>query len=354
MGLTLLFDFDGTLVHQNRPEAYRALVEKYSSINDPNFAELLYQTDKELCEKGEYNRVYVFSKHTDKFGHLSPEQLCQAFWERVCIVQTISPMGVETLAKLSAQGHNLICVTDTDGTGGNKLKRIEATGLAIYFQRIFIGMDNVPWRKGRPEYLEWVVKEINAKPAQCVMIGDKVAVDLVPAKAIGMSSILVKNEEYPGTWPIEVKSLPELVPQIERLRLGVFISYSSRDREFVEKLDSRLQELGIRPWRDIRDLHVGQNVYATISEAIRTQPIFLIVITKQSINSRWVREELETALHNRVEGKKEIFPVVAQDISDDEIPHELQKLKWADFRSDFEAGMFQIESAIKVLREHLF
>jgi hypothetical protein len=139
------------------------------------------------------------------------------------------------------------------------------------------------------------------------------------------------------------------MPQIERLRMSVFISYSSRDRAFVDKLEAGLIGMGIRAWRDIRDLKVGESVYKTIAEAIRMMPIFLVVISKHSLRSRWVQDELSTAFHARVEGEKEIFPVIIRGVSIEEIPHDLRKFQWADFRKDFDGGLAQISTAIEAL-----
>jgi FMN phosphatase YigB (HAD superfamily) len=217
MGLTLLFDFDGTLVDVNKLKAYEGLVEKRSNSSNPNLARILYDEDIELCKQGRYDRTEVFENYADQFPGVCAEEFCQDFWKEATRTQHIKENCHNTLKELQAQAHTLVCVTDADGRGGNKFQRIAATGLDKYFKRTFIGSENVPFQKGTADYLNWVVENLGANHKRCVMIGDKVEIDLRPAKAIGMASILVINKSYGGDWLLKVKSLSELVPIIRAL-----------------------------------------------------------------------------------------------------------------------------------------
>lgn len=209
----LLFDFDGTLVDINKLQAYRTVVQNHGHGNNPNLAEELCQLDSQLCLRGEYDRRKVFEKYAAKFN-IGVKELCRVFWKELTHNQHLKSRCLETLKTLKKEGHILACVTDSDGFGGNKLKRIKATGLVSYFDKIFIGGDKKRPRKGSAEYMEWVTKELALPFTQWFMIGDKTKIDLEPAKKMGMVTILVKNAEYPDYWPIEVENLPELIPII--------------------------------------------------------------------------------------------------------------------------------------------
>jgi len=351
--LILLFDFDGTLVDQNKPKAYEKLV-KHLKL-EPGLAKKFSQADKELCEKGVYDRGFVFGRYPNSLN-LDIEMLCQRFWMEVRSTQRKKPDCIKTLARLKAQGHTLVCVTDNDGPESNKLERIKATKLSKYFgNKIFIGKENVPFRKGTREYIMWVLNKLKVNRRQCVMIGDKVDVDLVPARAVGMSSILVKNPEYKGKWPLKVKNLFELEEKIKGLAWGVFISYSHHDKVFVKKLELHLKKFGVKTWRDDRYLHPGKTIQTTITDAIKSLPIFLIVISRNSMKSQWVREELRQALSKRAKERKIILPVVAEDvpISPPEF-YVLHDIKYADFRSDFGKGIANLRKALGMLQDGSF
>jgi len=218
--VVLLFDYDGTLVDLDKLKTYEVVVAKYSPTADHTLAEALHQLDNEFCMQGQYDRHKVFEKYVDKFGNTDIEQLCQVFWDELSRTQKIKPGCIETLETLKNDGYIIACVTDSDGQGGNKLRRIEATGLDKYFEAIFIGGKggNVPHRKGSVKYLKSVIEQLAIETNQYVMIGDKTKIDLEPAESMGMVTILMKNKEYPGTWKTEVKRLPELIQEIRGVR----------------------------------------------------------------------------------------------------------------------------------------
>jgi len=218
--VVLLFDYDGTLVDIDKLKAYEAVVAKYSSTANHTLAEALHKLDNEFCLQGQYDRHKVFEKYLDKFGNTDIEQLCQAFWDELSRSQKIKPGCIETLNTLKDDGYIIVCVTDSDGPGGNKLRRIKTTGLDNYFEAIFIGGEggNIPHRKGSSKYLKSVIEQLSMETSRYVMIGDKTKIDLEPAESMGMVTILMKNEEYPGTWQLEVRRLPELIQEIRGIR----------------------------------------------------------------------------------------------------------------------------------------
>ncbi len=74
----------------------------------------------------------------------------------------------------------------------------------------------------------------------------------------------------------------------------LFISYSHGDTKFVDKLESKLNEKGIRYWRDIHDAKAGR-LEKQIDRAIRKNPTVLLVLSEYSLNSDWVVHEVRTA-----------------------------------------------------------
>src|SRR5512133_4058489 len=86
----------------------------------------------------------------------------------------------------------------------------------------------------------------------------------------------------------------------------IFISYSRRDQEFVARLASDLDAQVAGVWFDQSDIQPGQKWHDEILEGIQECKAFILVLSPDSMASRYVREEVNKAL----EIGKTIFPVI--------------------------------------------
>lgn len=93
-----------------------------------------------------------------------------------------------------------------------------------------------------------------------------------------------------------------------------FISYSSKDQEFADRLHADLQDSGVRCWLATEDLKIGDKFRQRIDEAIRYHDKLLVVLSRKSVNSAWVEEEVEAAFAREHKEKKLVlFPVRLDD-----------------------------------------
>jgi len=76
----------------------------------------------------------------------------------------------------------------------------------------------------------------------------------------------------------------------------VFISYSHKDKEKVSLLASFLAREGLQTWLDVKELAGGQTIIEEISKAISESDIYIVCLSSNSVNSKWVNHELNTAL----------------------------------------------------------
>jgi hypothetical protein len=89
-----------------------------------------------------------------------------------------------------------------------------------------------------------------------------------------------------------------------------FISYSAQDRVFAERIHNDLQEVGIRCWLDSKDLKIDNHIEVQINRAIQTTDKVLLILSEASVNSVWVRHEIDVALRKESQSKKTIlFPI---------------------------------------------
>jgi hypothetical protein len=64
-----------------------------------------------------------------------------------------------------------------------------------------------------------------------------------------------------------------------------FISYSSLDQEFAERLHADLQARGVRCWFAPHDIHGGRKIHEQIDEAIRLHDKLLLILSEHSMAS---------------------------------------------------------------------
>jgi TIR domain len=129
---------------------------------------------------------------------------------------------------------------------------------------------------------------------------------------------------------------------------GLFLSYSRRDREFAERLAADLTGRGIVVWADWWEMAVGDSLPRKIEESIANSAWFGIVLSPDSIDSRWVRAELDLALTMEMEGRLSILPILHEPC---EIPLSLRRKVWADFTSSYEEGLEALLGGLDVASE---
>jgi hypothetical protein len=118
-----------------------------------------------------------------------------------------------------------------------------------------------------------------------------------------------------------------------------FISYSSRNQDFAERLYTDLQSKGVRCWYAPEDLKIGDRFRRRIDESIRMHDKLLLILSKDSVESQWVEKEVETAMEReRQQGRDSVvlFPIKLDDAVIDE------KSGWAaDIRRTRHLGDFR-------------
>lgn len=107
----------------------------------------------------------------------------------------------------------------------------------------------------------------------------------------------------------------------------VFLCHASEDKDrFVLEFAKKLRQKGIDVWLDIWEMYPGDSIVDKIfNEGIKNANAFIIVISKNSVEKAWVKEELNAAVIKRIEKKCKLIPVV---IDQCEIPICLKSLVW--------------------------
>jgi uncharacterized protein YjbI with pentapeptide repeats len=93
-----------------------------------------------------------------------------------------------------------------------------------------------------------------------------------------------------------------------------FISYSSKDTDFAERLHADLQSKGVRVWYFPEDAKWGETVWGEIDRSIKVYDKLIVVLSENSLQSGPVNREIERALiREDKEGKGILFPIRIDD-----------------------------------------
>lgn len=90
---------------------------------------------------------------------------------------------------------------------------------------------------------------------------------------------------------------------------SVFISYSSLDGFYVEKLTRMLEKMEISYWKAPDMIPAGSNYAKEIPQAIQNCQVFVLLLSESSQKSIWVEKEIDSAIYYR----KRIIPFQIDD-----------------------------------------
>jgi uncharacterized protein YjbI with pentapeptide repeats len=96
-----------------------------------------------------------------------------------------------------------------------------------------------------------------------------------------------------------------------------FISYSTHDQEFADRLYADLQAKGVRCWFAPEEMKAGRKLHEQLDEAIRLHDKLLLILSEHSMNSDWVGAEISNAREREAREKKQmLFPITLAPFED--------------------------------------
>lgn len=108
-----------------------------------------------------------------------------------------------------------------------------------------------------------------------------------------------------------------------------FLSHSSADKPFVRRLAVQLDAAGVGTWIDEVEIGVGDSLLEKIGEGIESASHLVVVISRHSAASRWVSEELRSAMAEQIStGIVKVLPVKTDSTA---MPYFLRDRLYADF-----------------------
>ena len=112
----------------------------------------------------------------------------------------------------------------------------------------------------------------------------------------------------PDTW---IEYLPDLIASIDPIQFhSCFVSHSSKDQEFADKLYGALTDRGIRVWYAPEDLRGGKKLGDQVVGAIQAFDKLMLVLTENSVDAPWVQREIRWAVDKeKRENRPALFPI---------------------------------------------
>jgi hypothetical protein len=132
----------------------------------------------------------------------------------------------------------------------------------------------------------------------------------------------------------------------------VFLSHASEDKQrFVIPFATSLRSKGIDVWLDKWEILPGDSLVDKLfEEGLKEAQAVLIVVSATSVDKPWVRQELNTAIVNRITRQTKVIPIV---LDKAEVPEALRSLVWEPVPdiNDYSIPLDRILAAIFEHRE---
>lgn len=125
----------------------------------------------------------------------------------------------------------------------------------------------------------------------------------------------------------------------------IFLSHSSLDVEFTDKLHGLLEQAGFYVWYDEKKLIPNIQLLLGLSKYIDNSESFIVVLSRNSCNSMWVQDEFGYA--RELQNKKELNAIIPIVIDDCSIPGFFNNYKWIDCKEGISpVAFFNILAAL--------
>src|SRR5271165_1838741 len=119
--------------------------------------------------------------------------------------------------------------------------------------------------------------------------------------------------------------------------MKVFLSHSTRDKDFVEKLAAAMTAGGFEPWLCEVDIEKGANFVSKINEGLAQSDIALLVWSPDAAKSAWTEQEWTALLARQVEEQRIRLGIIR--LRNYDLPELLRTSNWIEARSNEEAGI---------------
>jgi hypothetical protein len=117
----------------------------------------------------------------------------------------------------------------------------------------------------------------------------------------------------------------------------VFLSHSSENEAITRRLAETLRNHGIPVWYSATNIRGAQQWHDEIGKALKRCDWFIVLLSNDSITSRWVKMELAYALRHSQYSER-ILPILLEECDYESLSWTLDSFQIVDLSGDFETG----------------
>ena len=219
MSKTLLFDLDGTLIENSMdtflPPYFAALTKKLADLVPPErLIEQLTASTRLMAANNNPTRTNAQVFAADFFPKIGVPQeklmpLLEDFYaHEYCDLQVFTkPVEAAraVLTRAFEQHHPVVIATAPLFPIGALKQRLKWGDLGDFSFMLITDYETMHASKPNPAYYREIAARAKVEPADCVMIGNDVQMDILPARLVGMktfwvTSVRESSPDVPADW----------------------------------------------------------------------------------------------------------------------------------------------------------
>ncbi|TAE60781.1 MAG: TIR domain-containing protein [Nostocales cyanobacterium] len=187
--------------------------------------------------------------------------------------------------------------------------------------------------------LEW---ERQQKNSQYLLISDE------RIKAENWLKTRFKDEQPPcEPTDLHCAFICQSTKNANNLMTQVFLSYSEKEREVMEKIAKILMRESFTVWTNKTDIQSGADFVESIDRGIEEADNLVFLMSPASLESEYCQKEITYALSL----KKRIIPVLIAPVEEAQIPLELRKIQFIDLTEEAQGKDANIDKLINILSQ---
>lgn len=213
----VLFDLDDTLLHNNMdtflPRYFRLLTRKMAPLIPPQklIESIMASTERMMApDHPDRTNEEVFWADFEQRVGIPREKLKPLFedfyageYRRLREIVKPKPEAREIISCALDLGMQVVIATNPLFPRVAVEERMRWAGIEDLPFALVTTLENMHYCKPHPQYYQEVLEKIGRRPEECLMVGNSVEDDIVPAKRAGLLTYCVVEEPSPDPPPPE-------------------------------------------------------------------------------------------------------------------------------------------------------